>query len=157
MKVNMTQLASILGVTRKTVRSRMTRGLPIESKGSEGKNYSFDTTKVIEWHVEQELEGSHTSGPNTDPSLRDLRTKKLEAEVAITELNLASKLREVVLVEEAVDTIKDRIEVLSEHFQQLTPRVLPRVVGLVDEQAIRSILEDEINQLLNELIPKENA
>jgi|GEM_PF-4411044 len=49
MKVNMADLADIIGVSLPTIRSWLKKGLPYDQAGSNGKEWIFDTPNAIQW------------------------------------------------------------------------------------------------------------
>lgn len=154
MIVNRAQLAEILGVSRPTIDARIERGMPIEVKGSKGKEAKFDTEAVIKWHIDQALADFRPPEPGDDGakiSHKELARQKLEAETTIAQLELAKKLELVVLVEDVAATIADGLAKTRAALLNLPRRVSPLIVGEHDEDYIQSTLENEVDQLLTNI------
>jgi phage terminase Nu1 subunit (DNA packaging protein) len=151
MKVNMQKLADILGVTRKTIRERMNKGLPYESRGDTGREYVFDSVKVIAWMIEHAQEGGFQRGLKPDLNLNDLKKRKLEAEAMRVEIEIAKEMKTLVNVDDAVSGIASAATTFRQQIQNIPRRVTPLLLGETDEQVAREILSSQLEECLNEL------
>lgn len=149
MIVNMMGLADILGVTRPTIRARMTKGLPYENQGREGRNYEFNTEKVIQWHIEQALKDLTGPSDDTGATLHRLKVRKALAETESTEIQVENLKAQVVTHSDAVEVITTAVGNIGDKVRELTSRAAPRVIGLIDENDVKGILEEEVDATLH--------
>lgn len=150
MIVNRKDLAAILGVTPPTIDARITKGLPVQSRGTQGQDARFDTVEVIRWTIEKAV-AEATQGTSQKDDSKELIRRKLQAETEIAELKLAKEKAEVVFIEDALRSISDAVAVLRQRILTLPRRVSPLVVGETDEEIVKEMVEREVVDILTEL------
>jgi len=97
-EVSKAELANIYGVSLPTISQWVNKGCPWITKGSPGKQWRFNTADVTTWreeHVAQQIQGD-TSQLDID----EARRRKLAAEAAMMELDLAKRRGEVIEIEQ---------------------------------------------------------
>lgn len=168
MKVNMADLADIIGVSLPTIRSWLKKGLPYVQAGSNGKEWIFDTPNAIQWRLTKQLEEAlMTSGAyqiNSDQtgsqqaSAQELKRRRLEAETIIAELDqekkmieLAEKKKQLVFIEDANANIIDAVTTLRQRLLTIPRRLTPLVLGETNDRTVHSKIEKEITDALADI------
>jgi len=168
MKVNMADLADIIGVSLPTIRSWLKKGLPYDQAGSNGKEWIFDTPNAIQWRLTKQLEEAlMTSGAypidsdqtgTHQASAQELKRRRLEAETIIAELDqekkmieLAEKKKQLVFIEDANANIIDAVTTLRQRLLTIPRRLTPLVLGETNDRTVHSKIEKEITDALADI------
>lgn len=146
--VNRTGLAECFGVNLTTVDQWRRKGCPVVSKGSKGRAWEFNTAAVMKWRLDQL--SVNTKDPETETD-KALRRRLLVAQVQSEELDLATKMKLVVPIEEAQLVWSQAFAEIRANFRTLPQRVVTRIVGETDETKIKLVLGEEIDQVLTGL------
>lgn len=144
------EVAEHYGVDPRTVNNWIAAGLPIKVKsGKGGSGHIFDSREVSKW---KEARAIDLAVGNTDlMSTDEARRKKLSAEAALMELELAKKQGLVIDLEEVERELSNKFASLRAAVRRIPDRTVMSIVGLKDETAIKQILLEEIDQVLNML------
>lgn len=84
--VNQRELAEILGKTQMTILEWQRQGLPVKSRGGNGRENEYDTAAVLTWCVERERQRVTVETPKD--RLARLQADKIELELAEKRLEL---------------------------------------------------------------------
>ena len=157
MRVDTAELAKIYEVQKSAITAWIKDGCPVAKKGIIGKRGSaptphiFDTKAVTKWREKRAAEKATGSEfMSRDESSR----RKLQADAAIRELELAKLRDEVVELRDIEIDLRDRFAVFRSAIRKIPERSVIRVVGNTDESAVKRILLDEIDTAL-ELLSNE--
>ena len=91
-EVNREELAETFGVSLNTISSWVRNGCPFDQKGRQGKPWKFNTRDVSEWLRDQARMEAAGEAPLDE---YDLKLRKLAAETAQAELELAAARKQV--------------------------------------------------------------
>lgn len=144
-EANREELAETFGVSLNTVSSWIRNGCPFEQRGRQGKPWKFNTRDVSEWLREQ----ARLEATSDDPlDEYDLKLRKLAAETAQAELDLATAKNQVAPIDEferarALENATVRANVMN-----VPSRVVSQLIGETDEGRFKDVLRAELIQAL---------
>lgn len=143
--VNREELAEVFGVSLNTVSTWIRNGCPFDQRGRQGKPWKFNTRDVSEWLRDQAREEAASDKPADEYSLK---LRKLAAETAQAELDLAEARRQVAPIEEferarALENAEVRAGVMN-----VPSRVVSQLIGETDEGRFKEVLRAELIQAL---------
>ncbi|GHE88365.1 hypothetical protein GCM10016455_05620 [Aliiroseovarius zhejiangensis] len=148
-QLNRAEMADAMGITPPTLDEWIRRGCPAVQKGARGRPWIFNSAQVMRWReddVRAQSKGVEVS------SKEELNRRKLEAEVELVELELATATALVAPVEEFERAMqKGFAEVRSRLRGVLPARVAARVAALTGETEIKEVLREEIDEVLEAL------
>lgn len=146
--VNRTTLSIILGKNFTTIDNWIRQGMPYIEKGSKGVDWLFDTTQVIAWR-ESKLREENTSLERIE--IDEAKRRKLVAEASLLELELKTKQRQVILLQEVEEGITHAYLTIKQRLRTIPERIISELINETDETAAREILLNEIDDALLEL------
>ena len=146
--VGRADLAVIMAVTPQTVDAWVRKGCPVVTRGGRGKQYEFDTGQIIRWR-EELAKTDALSDESID--IAELRRRKMAAEVALAELELAEAKAEVVPLSELELSLSRIFAEVKANMRALPRRVVPRLIRETDEVRFKTILLEEIDSVLTAL------
>lgn len=161
MKVNLSDLADVMGVSLPTVRAWIKKGLPYEQEGTNGKEWIFETADAIQWKLNDELSrlGATFQSNPTETNAQELKRRRLEAETIIAELDqekkvleLAEKKGYLVFIDDANAAIVDAVTTLRQRLLTIPRRVTPLVLGETDDRIVCEKIEQEIADALGDVV-----
>jgi phage terminase Nu1 subunit (DNA packaging protein) len=138
------ELASILDVNQSTLTSwHRDQGMPIAIQGKRGAGYTYDTAAVFRWYgvwqVKKTLaKGHETAGKIVILKDEEARLKKFQADKA--EIEAQKARREVILVEDAKDTLNDVAVVYGSQIDALGGRLANELAAIDEPAEIRQRL-----------------
>lgn len=152
MIANRTELSQILGISLTTVDSYVREGMPAEERAdrSRGKQWEFDTTKVINWLIARALERER-GGARADggaESWQDARARNIAVTANLRELEYKQKLGELVSIDDVAEkvgqeyaVVKSRLRAIPGRMAQiLSPEMLPEEVERRLKEEVRASL-----------------
>ena len=140
--VNRTELSSLLGCSLPTINAKVTKGMPYIQKGGRGKEWSFETGDVIEWEKRQAV--SNVMGDLSQVDEEELKLRKLAAETAIVEIEVAKQKCEVAPVSDFEKATRDLCIELSSLMMLVPQRAAP------DNPELKRLIETEIKEALTD-------
>jgi len=143
--VNREELAEIFGVSLNTITSWLRNGCPYEQKGRQGKPWRFNTRDVSEWREEQAQLKATGDGPMDET---ELKLRKLAAEAAQAELDLARDRKQLAPVEEFQRAWAMQSAVIRANVMNVAGRVVSQLIGETDEARFKEVLQAEQIQAL---------
>lgn len=143
--VNREELAEIFGVSLNTITSWLRNGCPYEQKGRQGKPWRFNTRDVSEWREEQAQIKATGDGPMDET---ELKLRKLAAEAAQAELDLARDRKQLAPVEEFQRAWAMQSAVIRANIMNVGDRVVTQLIGETDEARFKEVLKAEHIQAL---------
>lgn len=141
------EVADLFGVSHTTVDAWLKRGLPVIQRGSKGKAWVINTAEVSAW-LEQRAKESGGSD-NTDE--RELKRRKLAAETAKVELELARVRGEVVPLKQLERALANTFAEVKTNLRSVPSRVATAIIGEESETRIKAVILKEIDQALEVL------
>jgi phage terminase Nu1 subunit (DNA packaging protein) len=114
-RVNIQELADILGVTRPTITAWIDDGLPYAEAGSKGKPWKFETEDALKWWAEHKFRHSRKARTGADPftdedgseSMEAAERRKMVAQADKAELELGKAAGMVVEVAEVATAVAE--------------------------------------------------
>lgn len=145
-KVNRSELAATFGVVMPTVDGWVKAGCPYDQRAAgKGKPWIFDTGDVAEW-LQSRAKEEATGGEVTDE--RELKRRKLAAETAITELELAQKRNLVAPIAEFERAQAKVYAVIQQNVMNVAQRVVLSLLGETNETRFKDVLRQELRAAL---------
>jgi phage terminase Nu1 subunit (DNA packaging protein) len=142
-------LANCLGVTPITVGKWVREGCPYVSKGNRGKPWLFNTADVAAWRQDRAVQ--RAIGDTSALDIDEAKRRKLAAEAAIVELDLAKRRGEVIEVEEIAALVGDEYANVRAKLLSIPVKLAPLVSVSDDALECKDLIERGINEALEEL------
>jgi phage terminase Nu1 subunit (DNA packaging protein) len=142
------EIADLFGVSHTTVDAWIKRGMPVLQRGSRGKAWQINTAEVSAW-LEQRAKESAAGGDQADE--RELKRRKLAAETAKVELELARVRGEVVPLAQLERALANTFAEVKTNLRSVPSRVATAIIGEETEARIKAVILKEIDQALEAL------
>lgn len=142
MQCNRNEMASILGVAPATLDLKIKDGLPGKK---EGKEWVFDTKKVLDWLIKEATKGSQGS----KKSSAELRITLADAE--LKEFKVAEARKTMVHVDDIAPIVEEQLSIVKSKITALPARVVQKVAVEEDPAVCLRILKDEVADVLEEI------
>ncbi len=151
MLVNKKQLSEITGVTEETLTQWQKQpGFPIKKRGVGRAGSVYETADVIKW-MEARRVDSIVGGP-TSIDFEEAKRRKMAAEAALVELELAKEQGAVVSIDDVSKEISANYSALRAKLLSIPSKTASLVFTSKDLVEAKRILEDAIIEALNELV-----
>lgn len=147
-EVSKTELAEFFGVSATTIEHWIRVGCPFIQRGAKGKAWIFSTADVYDWRLDR-LREEQTGKAPTDE--RELKSRKLAAETAKAELELAKARGEVAPLDQVQRAMVKAFAEVKANMRNVPSRVTSLLIGETDETRFKSVLAAEIDQALETL------
>lgn len=148
-KVNRAELASVFGVSLPTIDAWVRAGCPFDERGAgKGKAWVFDTADVAAW---RELRARDEAGGADLQDEQALRRRKLAAETALSELELAKAQNLVAPIEQMEKNLAPVFAAITANMRNIPSRVATLLIGETDERKFKATLLAEIDLVLENL------
>ena len=143
------ELATWWGVNPTSVNKWVRNGCPYVTKGSKNRPWVFNTADVAAWREEQMF--LRAVGDTSQLDIDESKRRKLAAEAAMVELDLAKRRGEVIEIDEIVDVIGDDYANLRAKLLSLPTKLAPLVAVVEDMAECKGLIERGIHEALEEL------
>lgn len=150
MRVNMSELASVFGVSTQAVQAWVRRGCPFVEKGGAGKAYVFETADVITWRREIEMQATG-DGDDDSITLEQARKRRELAQARLSEIDLAKRRSELVEIEAVAEIVSEDYTRVRARLLALPPKCAPLIHKAETVTEIREILDGSVREALAEL------
>lgn len=147
--VSKADLARLAGVSLPTISQWVAKGCPYVKKGAKGQPWQFDASHVWAWREEQVA--LQTVGDTSQLDIEEARRRKLAAEAALAELDVAKKKGELVEVEVVAETVGDDYANVRAKLLSLPTKAAPQLCAIDDAAEVQSFLEKLVFEALEEL------
>lgn len=145
---NRSELAEVFGVSMPTVDHWVRSGCPYVEKGGPGKPWRFLSSEVAAWREQRAREeASGTALADED----ELRRRKLAAETAKAELDLAQARGKVCDLEQVERALTVAFAAVKANMRNIPGRVVTTLLGETNDVKFKSVLALEIDQALEGL------
>lgn len=142
------EIADLFGVSHTTVDAWIKRGMPVSERGSRGKAWRINTAEVSAW-LEQRAKES--AGGSDQADERELKRRKLAAETAKVELELAKVRGEVVPLAQLERALANTFAEIKTNIRSVPSRVATAIIGESNETRIKAVILKELDQALEVL------
>jgi phage terminase Nu1 subunit (DNA packaging protein) len=143
--VSRSGLAAVFGVAMPTVDAWVRNGCPYVQKGGRGVEWKFDTADVSKWKEQRAVEAA-TGNTAADES--ELKRRKLAAETAHAELELAKAKNEVAPVREFERAQAMLMAAIQQNILNVPSRAVLQLLGETDEMIFKTKLKAELAMAL---------
>jgi phage terminase Nu1 subunit (DNA packaging protein) len=142
------EIAEIFGVADTTVDQWIRRGVPIIQRGAKGIQWQINTADVSEWLKQRAVED--VSG-DTLADESELKRRKLAAETAKAELELAKVKGEVVPLRQLERALSNTFAEVKTNLRNVPSRVATALIGETSEVRIKEVVLAEVDLALEAL------
>ena len=152
MLVDTNELAKIFGISTATVYNWAKDGCPHArvdetKRGGAVSGYRFETREVARWREKRVLANANAKSGEV-LSKEEAQRRKLSAEAAMAELDLAKQTGDVVELSEIERKLSDQFAQLRSTLRKIPERCVIRLVGETDERRIKKIILEEVDSAL---------
>jgi phage terminase Nu1 subunit (DNA packaging protein) len=148
--VNKADLAQLMGVSSVTIGQWVSKGCPYVQKGALGKSWVFDVPEVVSWREEQVA--LQAVGDTKSLDIEEARRRKVAAEAALTELDLAKRKGELVEIEDVAQSVGEDYANLRAKLLSLPVKLAPQAAGISDAAELQDLAESLVHEALEELV-----
>jgi phage terminase Nu1 subunit (DNA packaging protein) len=145
------ELSGLLGVHRNTVAKWLDQGCPFVEKADRntGKEWALSLPDVIEWQRNKAVEAA--IGDTAKLDVDEARRRKIAAEAALAELDLAERRGHVVRIDVIIQIIGDQLSNCRAKLLAMPTKAAPLMVPLDSVLECRDVLDGLVREALNEL------
>lgn len=140
-------VAEAFGVSLPTVEKYLRNGMPVAQIGGRGVKWQFDLTQVIRWKIAEAVREARGKTSTVDES----RKRKLSAEAALAELDLATRRGDAVSLNDTAAAWEGMAVAFRNKMLGLPAKLAPVLVAETDLATARGTLEREVHEALEEL------
>ena len=148
---SLSELAALLQVNRNTVSAWVKRGCPYvrQADRAKGQQWAFDLAEVVEWREAQAV--LNALGDSHSLDLDEARRRKLTAEAALAELELAKARGDAVSIGDIEKVWTELITNFRSKMLALPQRLAPILAGETQERQLVKLFQADIFEALDEL------
>jgi len=147
--VGQADICRIVGISSTTCAAWMKSGAPFIEKGAKGRQWKVNTRELSDWLRAREVE--LVGAGNSDSDERELKRRKLAAETAKVELELARVRGEVVPLKQLERALANTFAEVKTNLRSVPSRVATAILGEESETRIKAVILKEIDQALETL------
>jgi len=148
--ISQIELSRLLDVKPATIRAWEARGCPIEHKAQKkGEASLYSVAEVVRWREAQAAMAA--SGDLSAMDMEEAKRRKLSAEAALVEIDLAKARGNVVEVAVAAKEIGDALSACRSRLLGVGASVAPRLDLAPDTASRKEMIDDAINEALDEI------
>jgi phage terminase Nu1 subunit (DNA packaging protein) len=136
------QLAELFGITSRRVRQLAEAGIFNPKPGGKH-NLKSSVQSFLKYQIDKER--------NSDDVLKDAERRKAVAEAELKEIQLETTKGNLIEIEKVVEDWQKIVGVFRTRILLVSSKVAPLLIGLRSLKRIRSIVDAELNESLNEL------
>lgn len=145
--VNRSGLADFFGVALPTVDGWVRQGAPVVQRGGRGRQWEFDTAEITSWRIQRAITEA-TGDVQADEV--ELKRRKLQAETAMAELELAKAKAEVAPIKEFEKAQAAAFAQIRANIMNVPQRIVVQLLGETSETVFKSKLKQELSVALKE-------
>lgn len=149
MELSKADLARMFGVSLPCIGQWVGKGCPYITKGGPGKQWIFNSADVRLWREDQAIQ--QMVGDTSALDIDEARRRKLAAEAALVELDLAQRRGDVIEIEEVAGVVGDDYANVRAKLLALATKLAPQVLGIEDLAECKALIERGVAEALEEL------
>jgi len=148
---SLVEVAGLLNVTRQTIDRWLKNGCPFVERAdrNRGKDWQLSLPDVVAWREQRAVQAA--IGDTSTLGIDEARRRKVAAEAALAELELAKQRGEVVSIDVALQVIGDQLAVCRSRLLNLPTKLGPIVAVETDVTACVDMMRSGVNEALDEL------
>jgi phage terminase Nu1 subunit (DNA packaging protein) len=147
MKANRQQLSQAMGVSLPTVDRWVRDGCPVLQRGGKGIEWKFSLPDVVAWWGDRQRQAA--AGDAGD-DIEEARRRKMSAEAALAELELAKGMGEVALIREFERAHAKLMAIIRANVMNVPSRAVLQLLGESDETVFKTRLRAELTLALEQ-------
>lgn len=136
-----------MGVSLPTVDRWVRDGCPVAQRGSKGVEWKFILADVIAWWGDRQRQAA---AGDAISDIDEARRRKVAAEAALAELELAKGKGEVALISEFERATAKRMAAIRANLMNVPARAVLQLLGETNETAFKTKLKAEITLALEQ-------
>jgi terminase small subunit / prophage DNA-packing protein len=146
------EIAGLLNVSRGTVDRWLKQGCPFIERAdrNRGREWQLSLPDVVEWRERRAVE--QAIGDTSKLDIDEARRRKVAAEAALAELELAKQRGQVVSVEVAMQVVGDQLSVCRSRLLSMPNKIGPLVAPVTDVNECVERMRLAVVEALDELI-----
>lgn len=148
-EISKADLAQYVGVSLTTITNWVRQGCPYVTKGAKGRAWTFNSAEVMTWREEKIAQNA--VGDTASLDIEEARRRKLAAEAAMVELDLAKRRGEVIEIEEVAGVVGDDYANVRAKLLSLPTKLAPQLIGIDDPAECQALIERGVAEALEEL------
>lgn len=146
--ISVAEMAALVGKTPRTIRVWIEEGMPLHTRGEgAGTKHEINAPDAFKWLVDREK----SEGANATARYEKGRADKMEIEAKLVAIELERVQGTVVDVPVAISIFADRLAAIRGSLQSMPARSSIALAAAKTREEARSILEDEINEVLRSM------
>lgn len=148
--VSQIELSRLLDVRPATIRAWVSQGCPVQEKARKaGQASKYSVAEVVRWREAQAAMAA--SGDLDAMDVEEARRRKLAAEAAIVEIDLAKRRGEVVEISLVAKEIGAGLSACRSRLLSVGAATAPKIELAPDAASIKEIVDDAISEALDEI------
>lgn len=152
-EMSKSEIAIFYGVNINTITQWIAKGCPFVQKGGPGKKWILSSLEVTQWREEQITAAA--VGDVSQLDINEARRRKLAAEAAMTELDLAHRRGDLIEIEFIADMVGNDYANMRAKLLALPTKLAPQLVGMDDPVECTALLDKGVTEALEELTADE--
>jgi len=148
-EISKADLAQYVGVSLTTITNWVRQGCPYLAKGTKGKAWIFNSAEVMTWREEKIAQNA--IGDTASLDIDEARRRKLAAEAAMMELDLAKRRGEVIEIDAVAAVVGDDYANVRAKLLSLATKLAPQLIGIDDLAGCKALIERGVSEALEEL------
>jgi phage terminase Nu1 subunit (DNA packaging protein) len=148
-EISKADLAQYVGVSLTTITNWVRQGCPFVARGTKGKAWTFNSAEVLSWREAKVAENA--IGDTSSLDIDEARRRKLAAEAAMVELDLAKRKGEVIEIEAVAGVVGDDYANVRAKLLSLPTKLAPQLIGIDDVATCKALIERGVSEALEEL------
>lgn len=152
-EVGLHEAAAICGKSVTTLKTWFNLGCPVIERGGKTKKWRISPAAVMAWREEKIAQDAVGDTKNLD--FEEARRRKMAAEAAMTELDLAQRRGELIPIEEIANLVGEEYANVRAKLLAIPVKMAPLMLGLDDLANARGLLEDGLTEAMEELTADE--
>jgi phage terminase Nu1 subunit (DNA packaging protein) len=144
-KLNRSDLADHMGISMPTVDRWVKDGMPVDVRGRQGVQWSFDLADVIRWRIDRAAKDAAADAPD---DLAQIEKRTAQAKMLTAELDLAKKRGEVAPIADFERAQAKAFAQIRANVMNVAQRVVIQLLGETDEARFKEVLKGELTLAL---------
>lgn len=147
--VNLQTACAIIGKSANTLKGWFRRGCPVVQEGTQNKEWQISIPAVFDWRAEQAA--TDAIGDTVSLDLEEAKRRKLAAEAALAELELAKEQNKVVEIDQVARVVGEEYANCRARLLAIPSKLAPLLDATPGINAKRDLIEQAITEALDEL------
>jgi phage terminase Nu1 subunit (DNA packaging protein) len=148
-ELGLMEAAAVLGRSPTTLKTWFNIGCPVVERGAVNKKWKINPAAVIAWREERVVQDA--VGENRQVDFEEARRRKMAAEAAMSELDLAQRRQELVPVEDIAAIIGEEYSNLRAKLLAIPTKLAPQLQGVEELSEAKAVIELAITDAMEEL------